>query len=146
MDRTQNSYESAALDVFHALARAESHLHKVSGAGPYFFGAYFTETDVRLFTTIIRFDPVYVQHFKVNLKDIRSGFPALHRWMRWLYWMEPAFHDTTRFDHIKWNYTRSHTHINPTRITPLGPIPHVLRLDEEFEGVERGNRDHEVTF
>ena len=105
-------------------------------AEPYFFGTRITETDVRLYTTIVRFDPVYVQHFKVNLKDIRSGFPALHRWMRWLYWTEPAFKDTTRFEHIKWNYTKSHTQINPMGITPVGPVPDILPLDEEVACVE----------
>lgn len=92
-----------------------------------------TEVDIRLFTTLVRFDPVYVQHFKVNVKDIRNGFPSLHRWLRWLYWTKPAFKDTTLFDHIKWNYTKSHTHINPTRITPLGPEPNILPLDPEDE-------------
>lgn len=142
-NRTQEAYESAALDVFSALTRAESHMRKVSNAGPYFFGACITETDIRLFTTLIRFDPVYAQHFKVNLKDIRTGYPALHRWMRWLYWTQPAFKDTTRFDHIKWNYTKSHTHINPTGITPLGPIPNILPLDEEGAHVGSSNPDNE---
>lgn len=142
-NRTQEAYESAALDVFSALTRAESHLRKVSNAGPYFFGARITETDIRLFTTLIRFDPVYAQHFKVNLKDIRTGYPALHRWMRWLYWTQPAFKDTTRFDHIKWNYTKSHKHINPTGITPLGPIQNILPLDEEGAHVGSSNPDNE---
>ena len=96
-----------------------------------------TEVDIRLFTTLVRFDPVYVQHFKVNVKDIRNGFPSLHRWLRWLYWTKPAFKDTTLFDHIKWNYTKSHTHINPTRITPLGPEPNILPLDPEDEKLAR---------
>ena len=144
VDRSQESYESAALGVFSALERAESHLCNKSSAGPYFFGACITETDVRLFTTVIRFDPVYAQHFKVNLKDIRTGFPALHRWMRWMYWKEPAFKDTTHFDHIKWNYTKSHKHINPTGITPLGPIPHISPLDEAVEFGDSSNPDLEV--
>lgn len=81
--------------------------------------------------TLVRFDPVYVQHFKCNVRDIRSGYPALHRWMRNLYWKHAAFGETTQFEHIRWHYTRSHTQINPFSITPYGPLPHILPLDEE---------------
>lgn len=87
------------------------------------------------YVTLIRFDPVYVQHFKCNIRDIRSGYPALHRWMRNLYWNVPAFKETTQFEHIKWHYTRSHTQINPFAITPVGPLPHILPLDEEVVAV-----------
>ena len=55
---------------------------------PYLLSSpHVSEADVRLFTTIIRFDPVYVQHFKCNIRDIRSGYPLLHKWMRHLYWV-----------------------------------------------------------
>ena len=89
----------------------------------------------RSYVTIVRFDPVYVQHFKCNIRDIRSGYPALHKWMRTLYWKIPAFKDTTQFEHIRWHYTRSHTQINPLSITPIGPLPHILGLDEEVNAV-----------
>jgi glutathionyl-hydroquinone reductase len=79
--------------------------------------------------------PVYVQHFKCNLKDIRSGYPAIHRWMRHLYWKVPAFRDTANFLHIKNHYTKSHVQINPLSITPLGPVPDILPLDEEIAAV-----------
>lgn len=75
--------------------------------------------------------PVYVQHFKCNIRDIRSGYPHLHNWMRNLYWNNPAFKETTQFEHIKWHYTKSHTQINPFAITPRGPVPDVLPLDKE---------------
>ncbi len=78
--RTQEAYEKAVTQLFKSLDRAEKHL--ASSEGPYYFGANITEADVRLYTTIIRFDVVYVQHFKCNLRDIRSGYPALHRWVR----------------------------------------------------------------
>ena len=80
--------------------------------------------------------PVYVQHFKCNIRDIRSGYPHLHKWMRTLYWTVPAFKDTTQFEHIKWHYTRSHTQINPLSITPVGPLPDILPLDEEVPAVK----------
>ncbi|CZT20280.1 related to ECM4 protein (involved in cell wall biogenesis and architecture) [Ramularia collo-cygni] len=126
---TQEAYEKAVTTLFKALDRAEAHLEKSSG--PYYFGERVTEVDVRLFTTIIRFDAVYVQHFKTNLRDIRSGYPALHKWVRHLYWNNPAFGSTTDFTHIKGHYTQSHKQINPFGITPLGPVPAILPLDEE---------------
>lgn len=129
---TQPAYEKAVTTLFSALDRAESHL---SSNKPYWFGDQLTEVDIRLFVTIIRFDPVYVQHFKTNIRDIRSGYPALHRWMRNLYWNVPAFKDTTNFLHIKNHYTRSHTQINPLSITPLGPVPDILPLEEEVAAV-----------
>ncbi len=81
--------------------------------------------------------PVYVQHFKCNIRDIRSGYPAIHKWMRHLYWNESAFHDTTNFLHIKNHYTKSHTQINPLSITPLGPVPDILPLGEEVAAARR---------
>ena len=109
--RTQEAYEKAVKPLFASLDRAEAHLAK--HAAPYFFGANITEADVRLYTTIVRFDPVYVQHFKCNIRDIRSGYPALHKWLRKLYWDVPAFKETTQFEHIKSHYTKSHKQINP---------------------------------
>ncbi|KAL8769977.1 MAG: hypothetical protein Q9209_004224 [Squamulea sp. 1 TL-2023] len=129
--QTQEAYESAIHPLFTALSLAESHLS--SHATPYYFGPSITEADIRLYTTIIRFDPVYVQHFKCNVRDIRSGFPALHKWVRKLYWDEPAAfgEGTTQFEHIKRHYTRSHRQINPASITPVGPVPDILPKDEE---------------
>ncbi|KAF5012883.1 hypothetical protein FDECE_1057 [Fusarium decemcellulare] len=132
---TSQAYERNVVALFEALDRAEKHLAEQKD-GPYYFGASITEADIRLFVTIVRFDPVYVQHFKCNIRDIRSGYPALHRWMRNLYWKHPAFKETTQFDHIKWHYTRSHTQINPFAITPVGPLPHILPFDEEVAAVE----------
>ncbi|MCJ1394239.1 S-glutathionyl-(chloro)hydroquinone reductase [Xylographa bjoerkii] len=131
---TQEAYESAIAPLFASLERAESHL--TSQTHPYYFGNTITEADIRLFTTIVRFDPVYVQHFKCNIRDIRSGFPALHKWVRHLYWNVPAFHDTTQFEHIKRHYTRSHTQINPPSITPVGPLPDIFPEDEEVAAVK----------
>lgn len=113
---TQEAYEKNVVALFGALDRAEEHLK--TAPGPYWFGDKLTEVDVRLWVTIIRFDaspppdhgcgggtdgkqPVYVQHFKCNIRDIRSGYPALHKWMRNLYWNIPAFKEATNFLHIK---------------------------------------------
>ncbi|KAF2459148.1 glutathione S-transferase [Lineolata rhizophorae] len=131
---TQEAYARAVTTLFASLDRAEAHLSAVSD-GPYYFGRRLTEADVRLYTTLVRFDAVYVQHFKANLRDVRSGYPALHRWLRALYWDLPAFARSTRFDHIKNHYTKSHRQINPFSITPLGPVPDILPKDEEVPAV-----------
>jgi glutathionyl-hydroquinone reductase len=108
---SQAAYDRAVAGVFDTLDRVEGVL--ANHGAPFFFGDRLTETDVRLFTTVVRFDPVYVQHFKCNLRDIRSGYPFVHRWLRRLYWDVPGFRETTQFEHIKWHYTKSHRQINP---------------------------------
>jgi glutathionyl-hydroquinone reductase len=132
---TQDAYEKAVTTLFASLDRIEAHLASRPRDKPYYFGDSVTEADVRLYTTIVRFDPVYVQHFKTNLRDIRSGYPAIHRWLRHLYWDVPAFHDTTQFEHIKNHYTKSHKQINVFSITPLGPVPDILPKDQEVNAV-----------
>lgn len=94
----------------------------------YTVGNQLTEADVRLYTTIVRFDPVYVQHFKCNFTTIREGYPYINLWLKNLYWNHDAFKLTTDFDHIKLHYTRSHVRINPLGITPLGPKPDIQPL------------------
>jgi glutathionyl-hydroquinone reductase len=133
---TQEAYEKAVTTLFSSLDKIEAHLAKQASASPYFFGNTVTEADIRLFTTIIRFDPVYVQHFKCNIRDIRSGYPAIHRWVRGLYWDLPAFRETTDFEHIKKHYTKSHKQINQFAITPVGPLPDILPKDEEVRAVQ----------
>lgn len=135
---TQEAYEKNVTTLFNSLDRVEAHLAKSTSAkSPFYFGETITEADVRLFTTIIRFDPVYVQHFKCNIRDIRSGYPATHRWLKNLYWNHEAFGPkTTQFEHIKRHYTRSHGQINPFAITPVGPVPDILGLDEEVAAVK----------
>lgn len=135
---TQEAYTTAVTTLFTSLTRLESHLS--TSQTPYLLSApHPTEADIRLFTTLIRFDPVYVQHFKCNLRDIRSGFPNLHAWLRHLYWDYPAaFAATTQFEHIKRHYTRSHAQINPFGITPVGPVPDVLGKGEEVASVRVG--------
>ncbi len=112
---TQEAYEEALYPLFETLEKLESILANKR----YLLGDTLTEADIRLFTTIIRFDPVYVGHFKCNLKRIKD-FPNLSGWMREIYQM-PGIADTIHMDHIKTHYYSSHTMINPTAIVPAGP-------------------------
>jgi putative glutathione S-transferase len=82
-------------------------------------GSTLTEADWRLFTTLIRFDSVYVGHFKCNLRTIES-YPALSNYVRELYQIEGVA-STVNLEHIKRHYYFSHTMINPTQIIPKGP-------------------------
>ncbi|KAG0148901.1 hypothetical protein CROQUDRAFT_669592 [Cronartium quercuum f. sp. fusiforme G11] len=85
---TQEAYEIALKPLFEGLDKLEKILE---GGKKFLIGDRITEADVRLFTTIIRFDPVYVNHFKCNIKTIRDGYPNLDRWLRTLYWENSAF-------------------------------------------------------
>ncbi|EJF59296.1 glutathione S-transferase [Dichomitus squalens LYAD-421 SS1] len=120
---TQKAYEDAVLPLFESLDRLE----KILAAKDYLVGDQLTEADVRLFVTIIRFDVAYYAHFKCNLRTIRDGYPAIHLWLRKLYWNNPAFSETCNFDHIKGGYY-SIGHLNPYGIVPVGPIPNILPL------------------
>lgn len=112
---TQEAYEEAVVPLFAALDELEARL----GQGRYLFGDALTEADIRLFTTLIRFDPVYYGHFKCNIRRI-ADYPALSRFTRGLYHL-PGVAETTNFDHIKRHYYQSHATINPTGIVPVGP-------------------------
>ncbi|GJJ14973.1 hypothetical protein Clacol_009243 [Clathrus columnatus] len=116
---TQKAYEAAVHPLFESLDRIE----KILEGKEYLVGGCLTEADIRLYTTIVRFDPVYHGHFKCNFRTIRGGYPNINRWLKNLYWNNDAFQSTTDFDHIKTHYYWSHTMINPTRVVPAGPIP-----------------------
>ncbi len=112
---TQQAYEEAFGELFSALDRLEARLSRQR----YLTGAAVTEADWRLFTTLVRFDPVYVGHFKCNLRRI-ADYPNLSNYLRDLYQV-PGVAETVSIRHIKQHYYRSHPTINPTRIVPLGP-------------------------
>ena len=112
---TQAAYEEAFLALFEALDAIESRL----ASHRYLIGAVITEADIRLFTTLVRFDAVYVGHFKCNLRRI-ADYPNLSNYLRDLY-QTPGFGETVNLDHIKRHYYGSHRQINPTGIVPLGP-------------------------
>lgn len=112
---TQDAYEEAFTTLFNELDWLEERLSKQR----YLAGEYLTEADVRLFTTLIRFDAVYHGHFKCNLRRL-ADYPNLSGWLRELYQLEGVA-GTVDFQHIKNHYYASHRTINPTGVVPLGP-------------------------
>ena len=112
----QEAYEEAFDELFAMLDELETLL----GENRYLVGEYLTEADIRLFTTLIRFDAVYHGHFKCNLRRIED-YPNLSNWLRELYqW--PGIAETVDFTHIKSHYYASHATINPTGVIPKGPL------------------------
>jgi putative glutathione S-transferase len=113
---TQSAYESAVTELFDALDTLEVRLAEQR----YLVGSTITEADWRLFTTLVRFDAVYVGHFKCNLHRI-IDYPNLWGYLRDLYQV-PGIAETVNMTHIKQHYYTSHANINPTRIIPVGPV------------------------
>ena len=111
----QAPYEEAFDALFATLDDLEERL----SSRRYLFGDEITESDVRLYTTLARFDPVYYSHFKCNLRRL-VDYPNLWGYARDLYSV-PAFGETTDFDHIKRHYYGTHPHINPSGVVPKGP-------------------------
>ncbi|KAI4618510.1 hypothetical protein J4E89_006705 [Alternaria sp. Ai002NY15] len=102
---SQASYDEHVRKLFQSLDRLEEHLSQPKHY-PYLFGQHITEADVRLYTTLVRFDVAYYPFFKCNLKMIRLDYPRLHAWLRRLYWSDGpetnggAFRTTTHFDRV----------------------------------------------
>ncbi|MEE2756589.1 MAG: glutathione S-transferase family protein [Myxococcota bacterium] len=119
----QAVYEAQVKRLFSTLETIETSL----GQTRFLTGSQITEADWRLFTTLVRFDAVYVGHFKCNLKRL-IDFPNLWGYTRALY-QQPGIQKTVHMDHIKGHYYQSHPQLNPTAIVPSGPeldfdLPH----------------------
>ncbi len=112
---TQEAYEDSAVKVFETLDLLEKRLEDKR----FLLGSRQTEADWRLFTTLVRFDPVYVGHFKCNIRRI-ADYPNLTGYLRDLY-QTAGVPETVDMRHIKDHYYRSHKTINPTGIVPVGP-------------------------
>lgn len=112
---TQKAYERAFDSLFDTLEELEDRL----ASQRYLVGDQITEADWRLFTTLVRFDAVYVGHFKCNKKRL-VDYPNLWAYTRELYQV-PGVAQTINMDHIKLHYYGSHKNINPTGIVPKGP-------------------------
>ena len=113
---TQHAYEEAVTALFEQLDWLEARLCRQ----PFLLGDALTEADIRLFTTLVRFDAVYCGHFKCNLRRI-TDYPALWDYTRFLA-QQPGFRETINWTHIKGHYYQSHPTINPNGIVPLGPL------------------------
>ncbi|MFJ8040398.1 glutathione S-transferase family protein [Kitasatospora sp. NPDC096147] len=117
---TQEVYDRAVVSLFHRLDRLEERLREQR----FLLGAEYTEADLRLWTTLVRFDMVYHGHFKCNVRKL-TEYPALWGYTRDLY-QTPGFAETVDFDHIKRHYYATHEHLNPTRIVAIGPDPEIF--------------------
>ncbi len=115
----QADYEQHVRILFAALDRLDERL----AGRRYLHGAAITESDWRFFVTLVRFDAVYVGHFKCNLRRV-ADYPNLSGYLRDLF---QRVADTVDFDHIKRHYYMTHPEINPTRIVPVGPIQDLAR-------------------
>ncbi|GIT88407.1 glutathione S-transferase family protein [Roseobacter sp. OBYS 0001] len=113
---TQQAYDAAIVPLFDTLDWLEERLSH----NRYLMGDQLTEADWRLFTTLVRFDPVYHLHFKCNRKRI-VDYPNLWGYTRDLY-QTPGVANTVNFDHIVRHYHYSHETINPNRIIPINPV------------------------
>ena len=113
---TEAAYKEAVVTLFDALDTLEARLADQR----YLLGDTITEADWRLFTTLVRFDAVYVGHFKCNIRRI-VDYPNLWGYLRDLYQV-PGIAETVNIEHIKAHYYTSHANINPTRIIPVGPV------------------------
>ncbi|MHC3500487.1 glutathione S-transferase family protein [Streptococcus suis] len=112
---SQAVYEKEVKNLFAALDKLEEHLADKD----YLVGNQLTEADIRLFTTLVRFDPVYFGHFKCNIKAL-VDYPNLWDYTKRIY-NHSGIAETVDFDHIKQHYYGSHKTINPTGIVPVGP-------------------------
>ncbi|KAJ4299171.1 hypothetical protein N0V90_004415 [Kalmusia sp. IMI 367209] len=125
----QAAYEGNVYPLFKSLDRIEEHLSQ-PGHQPYLFGENITEADIRLYTTMIRFDVAYFTIMGCNLKMIRYEYPRIHEWLRRLYWDEGektnggAFKKTTHFSAYKVGYASA----KGITILPVGPVPDILPL------------------
>jgi glutathionyl-hydroquinone reductase len=113
----QEPYEEAATQVHEGLKRVEN----ILGKQEFMHSSGFSEVDIRLFTTIVRFDPVYFGHFKCNMLAVRDC-PNTLKWLKKLY---KQFKDTVNMEHIKNHYYQSHKQINPSGIVPLSNGPNL---------------------
>jgi putative glutathione S-transferase len=111
----QEAYDEAVTALFDSLDWVEGLL----GETAYLAGDMVTEADWRLFTTLVRFDAVYVGHFKCNKRRI-ADYPNVSHYLKGLYNV-PGVKQTVNLDHIRTHYYWSHVTINPTRIIPIGP-------------------------
>jgi len=127
--RSQAAYDKAVGELFHRLDELEVHLSSrdwLVGEGQ----GVLTEADICLFTTLVRFDLVYVVHFKCNLRRI-IDYPHLSAFLERMLQVQ-GIRETCEWNHIKSHYFWSHQLLNPFRIVPAGPIEGIHKFDNQF--------------
>ena len=128
---TQAAYEAAVVPLFETLDWLESRLSQ----SRFLCGEALTEADIRLFTTLVRFDSVYNGHFKCNIRRI-VDYPNLWAYTRDIFQL-PGIAETVNFGHIKRHYYMSHRRINPTGIVPVGPALDFEAPVDRTRGVDK---------
>lgn len=149
---TQEAFDANVYPLFKSLDRVEAHLSNPSAChgGPFLFGSHITEADIRLYTTIARFDAAYHTIFLCNLKSIRSDYPRLYRWLRRLYWNASeipkgkVFKETTVPEIYRYGYTQARSRqTNPSNkspVQPRGPLSVFDEWTEDDEDIDNGRR------
>jgi len=113
--KSQAAYDEAIVHLFDALDRLEG----VLGKSRFVVGNKFTEADLRLFMTLVRFDEVYVVYFKCNVRRLVE-YPHIHNYLRDVYQL-PGMAESINMEHIKTHYYTAHPVLNPYSIIPKGP-------------------------
>ncbi|KAF2162791.1 hypothetical protein M409DRAFT_68794 [Zasmidium cellare ATCC 36951] len=136
---TQEAYDANIYPLFASLDRLEAHLSHPNHQ-PFLFGKHITEADIRLYTTLIRFDAAYHTIFQCNLKSLRHDYPRLHLWLRRLYWDDTAltrgaFRDTTDFYAYRYGYAKARGRMlakghEGVVVVPAGPVVGIEALGE----------------
>lgn len=144
---TQEAYDANVYPLFESLDRLEKHLStpQACHGGPFLFGSHLTEADIRLYTTIARFDPAYHTVFMCNLKTIRFDYPRLYRWFRRIYWNVSGipngkvFKDTTHPDIYRFGYTQArHRQMGQKPVMPRGPLKVYDEWTEDDDDIDNG--------
>ena len=137
--RSQSAHDAAVSRLFGGLERVESLLERQR----YLCGDVFTEADIRLFVTLIRFDPVYHTHFKCNRRSMLQS-PGLLRYMADIYRL-PGVAATVNLDHVRHHYYGSHKHINPSGLIPQGPDVLAALASVEMDSARRADHGRGIT-
>lgn len=136
---TQAAYENAHKELFASLDKLEAHFaernndgESSDGSNKFLMGDQLTWLDIRLYMTLVRFDPVYVVYFKCSQKKIGDGdYPNLLKYMRTCYQQIPAIREATNIRHIKMHYFTSHPTLNIYGIIPVSNGPSLSETDDE---------------
>lgn len=151
---TQEAYDANVFPLFKSLDRVEAHLANpvACHGGPFLFGSHITEADIRLYTTLARFDAAYYTIFLCNLKSIKSDYPRIYRWLRRIYWNASeipkgkVFKETTIPEIYRYGYTQARTRQimgnealkAKGAVVPRGPVKPYDEWTDDDEDIDNG--------